>query len=325
MMTAGVVAGAASVLGFLGEFHWALDICSHFRVQYFLFFAVSALLLLVPGKRWAAALFGAFAWVNGAVILPLYFGEAPGVSGHPVRAMLANVETGNGNAVAVAEAVRRFNPDILVLEEVNHQWLSDMTGILSRYGYSKQEPREDNFGIALFSRFPIARSEVVCIGEADVPSIIAEIETLQGRCTVLATHPLPPAGRVYSQWRNNQLAEIPGWVHRAASPVLLLGDLNVSPWSPYFRRLLRDSGLRDSARGHGVCPTWPTFNPLMRIPIDHCLYSQGIWIAGRQTGPHVDSDHFPVIVDLVIQSPPIRQESSRPLEASARGGQFAPP
>lgn len=95
-------------------------------------------------------------------------------------------------------------------------------------------------------------------------------------------------------------AQLPRYVHRAASPVLLLGDLNVSPWSPYFRRLLRESGLRDSSQGRGVRPTWPTFNPLMLIPIDHCLYSPGIAIVNRQTGPHVGSDHFPVIVDFVI-------------------------
>jgi endonuclease/exonuclease/phosphatase (EEP) superfamily protein YafD len=118
----------------------------------------------------------------------------------------------------------------------------------------------------------------------------------------MATHPLPPAGRDYSRWRNNQLAQLPGWVHRATSPLLLLGDLNVSPWSSHFRRLLRESGLRDSSQGRGVLPTWPTFSPLLRIPIDHCLYSQGIAIVDRRTGPHVGSDHFPVIVDFVIEA-----------------------
>lgn len=74
-----------------------------------------------------------------------------------------------------------------------------------------------------------------------------------------------------------------------------------------FKRLLRQSGLKDSAQGRGVCPTWPTFNPLMLIPLDHCLYSSGIEIMARQTGPQVGSDHFPVIVDFVI-----REDSGQP-------------
>jgi endonuclease/exonuclease/phosphatase family metal-dependent hydrolase len=216
--------------------------------------------------------------------------------------MLVNVNTRYGNSARVADALRRFSPDIVVLEEVSTKWLSDLGPVLASYEHSSQEPREDNFGIALFSRFPFTQSGVAYIGDAEVPSIVAEIETGQGKCTVLATHPLPPAGREYSRLRNGQLAQLPRYVHRAASPVLLLGDLNVSPWSPYFRRLLRESGLRDSAQGRGVRPTWPTFNPLMLIPIDHCLYSPGIAIVNRQTGPHVGSDHFPVVVDFVIRA-----------------------
>jgi len=301
---AGVVAGGVSLLGFFGSFNWFFDLCSHFRVQYFLGLSVVALLLLIPRKRTSAAIFGLLAAVNLIVILPLYFGgtNAPTSAGKPFRAMLANVNTENGSKTSVADAIRRFNPDVVVLEEVSTQWLSDLGPALSDYRYSRQEPRDDNFGMALFSRFPFTQAQVEYIGEAEVPSIMAEIETSQGKFTLLATHPLPPAGREYSRLRDDQLAQLPRWVHCQASPVLLLGDLNVSPWSSHFRHLLRESGLRDSLQGRGVHPTWPTFNPLMRIPIDHCLYSPGIEIVKRQTGPHVGSDHFPVIVDFVIRT-----------------------
>lgn len=35
--------------------------------------------------------------------------------------------------------------------------------------------------------------------------------------------------------------------------------------------------------------------------IDHCLYSEGIRIQNREIGPLVGSDHFPVIVDFVLE------------------------
>jgi endonuclease/exonuclease/phosphatase (EEP) superfamily protein YafD len=303
---AGAVAGAASLLGFLGSLNWFLDLCSHFRVQYLIGLSVVALLLLIPGRRRMAGLYGVLAAVNLGVILPLYFGTTPmpPAAGNPVRAMLVNVNTEGGNASAVAGAIRRFKPDLVALEEVSDKWLSDLGPVLADYGYSLTEPRDDNFGIALFSKFPFARSEVARIGDAGVPSIVAEIETPQGKCTALVTHPLPPAGGEYSRLRNGQLAELPRWVCRATSPVLLLGDLNVTPWSPHFRRLLRESGLKDSSQGRGVHPTWPTFIPLMLIPIDHCLISPGIGIVKRETGPYVGSDHFPLIVDFVMEPEP---------------------
>ena len=312
---AGLVAGAASVLGFFGSLNWTLDLCTHFRVQYFLGLSATSLLLLIPRYFKTAALFGLLAAVNLAVIVPLYLGRppAPVLTGKPLRALLANVDTFQIDAI-VAHIDKHDTiegaPDLkaecaryaALLEEVSPAWLADLAPALRAYGYSKQAPREDNFGIALFSRFPISHSEVAYIGDAHVPSIVADIETRQGPCTVLATHPLPPGGRVLSRCRNRQLAELPRWVQRAAAPVILLGDLNVSPWSPHFRRLLRESGLRDSAQGRGVCPTWPTFDLLMLIPIDHCLYAPGIAIVNRQTGPNVGSDHFPVIVDFVIEA-----------------------
>ena len=300
---AGAVAGTASILGFLGSLNWLLDLCSHFRVQYFLGLSVVALLLLVSRRRKTAAVFGALAATNLVVVVPLYFGRmpAPASAGQPVRAMLVNVNTRSGSASAVADAIRRFDPDIVVLEEVSAKWLSDLKPVLDGYRHSEQEPREDNFGIGLWSRFPFTHSRVACIGTAEVPSIVAEIDTTQGKCTLVATHPLPPGGKKYSEFRNGQLAGLPRWVRQASSPVVLLGDLNVTPWNHHFKRLLDESGLKDSSQGRGVRPTWPAFNPLMLIPIDYCLYSHGIEIVDRQTGPQVGSDHFPVIVDFVIQ------------------------
>jgi endonuclease/exonuclease/phosphatase (EEP) superfamily protein YafD len=236
--------------------------------------------------------------------------------------MLANVNTKTGNATDVAAAIRRFNPDIVVLEEVNAKWLSDLKPVLDGYAHSEQEPREDNFGIGLWSRFPFTRSCVAHIGTAEVPSIVVELDTTKGKCTVVATHPLPPGGKEYSEFRNAQLAELPRWVRQASSPVVLLGDLNVTPWNHYFKRLLNESGLKDSSQGRGVQPTWPAFSPLMLIPIDHCLYSHGIVIVARQTGPQVGSDHFPVIIDFVIQ-PNEMTEANKASEATSEPAQSA--
>ncbi len=303
LMAAGAVAVMASVLGFFGRWHWFLDLCSHFRVQYALGLVAVSLTLVIPRKRRAAALFSVVAAANLLLVLPLYTGRVAcsQSGGRPIRAMLANVNTSSGSAAAVSAAIARFSPDILVLEEVNGQWLSNLRAVTRRYGHAELAPRNDNFGIALWSRFPLTRSRVVEIGDAGVPSLVVEVDAPLGRFTVLATHPLPPLGKAYSGFRNRQLAALPWWVRTASSPVVLLGDLNVTPWNHHFRRLLRESGLRDSAQGRGVQPTWPVFNPLLRIPLDHCLYGQGIGIVDRQVGPPTGSDHFPIIVEFVVR------------------------
>lgn len=300
VLLAAVLAGTATVLGFMGSLAWPLDLCSHFRVQYLISLLIAVVILLAM-KRWkSAAVFGLLAIVNLAVIVPFYFGRATASPGPSVRAMLMNVNSQMGDPKRVAEAIRRIDPDFVVLEEVNSRWITDLADTLARYPHSQLTPRDDNFGIALLSRLPLGSRRTVYIGPASAPSIIAEIETPQGMCTVLATHPLPPIGSEYAAYRNAQFVALPAEVRKAIHPVLLFGDLNCSPWSPHFARLLADSGLKDSTRGWGVQSSWPADNWLLRIPIDHCLYSPSIRITRRGIGPDVGSDHFPLIVEFQL-------------------------
>ena len=215
--------------------------------------------------------------------------------------MLINVNTMSGDPVRVARAVNEMSPQILVLEEINARWLIDLEGALRAYPHSRVSPREDNFGIGLFSKFLLSNARVVDIGEARLPSICAEVTIQATTLNVIATHPPPPGGARYSRWRNSQLNLIPDHVPKDGLPILLLGDLNVSPWSHHFGQLLKKTGLRDSSKGHGVQPTWPAGNPLLSIPIDHCLHSREVTILKRTIGPDVGSDHYPLIVDIALR------------------------
>jgi endonuclease/exonuclease/phosphatase (EEP) superfamily protein YafD len=306
-------------LAFLGGLWWFLDLFSHFHVQFFLGLSAVALVLLFRRRYKAPAFFALFAVVNGCTIAPLYLGKEPQPKevSRPYRALLMNVNTESGNPHKVAQAVQRLGADVVVLEEVNEQWLSALAVPLRGYPYSKAMPREDNFGIALFSKYPLIQGEIRQVGEADIPSAVAELELPDGRLTVIATHPLPPASRENSRLRNDQLERLPGIVKQAISPVLLLGDLNATPWCSHFKRLLNRAGLRDSAQGRGVLGTWPTYLPILLIPIDHCLHSAGLHVTRRATGPKVDSDHYPLVIDFVLASPP---STSRLQNASPNPG-----
>lgn len=300
----GVIAAGATVLGFLGQFFWFFDLFSHFRVQYFVALSLLAGMLVMGREPKASAIFGLFATINLCTIVPLYLGAVPGptMAGSSLRAMLANVNTETGQPDKVAGVIREFRPDIVVLEEINDRWLSALSAQLKSFPYSKTMPREDNFGIALYSKYPFTSAKICYLGGAEVPTVVAEIEAPAGRFTVIGTHPLPPAGAEYSRLRDEQLRHVPDVLKMASSPVLLLGDLNATPWCSAFRRLLRESGLVDSSQGRGVQPSWPTFMPLLLIPIDQCLHSPGIQVTRKTIGPKVGSDHYPVVVDFALSN-----------------------
>lgn len=190
---------------------------------------------------------------------------------------------------------------ILVLEEISAEWISDLRTLTNVYPHSITQPRDDNFGIGVFSKLPLVEGEVCYIGSAGVPSIVATVDAGHSTFRLLATHPLPPGGREYSRRRDEQLELLPDYI-QSPLPVLLLGDLNVTPWSFHFRRLLARSGLRDSAKGFGVQPTWPSFSMPLRIPIDHCLHSAEIVVVDRRIGRSVSSDHYPLIIYSIFGS-----------------------
>ncbi|MEZ6020830.1 MAG: endonuclease/exonuclease/phosphatase family protein [Planctomycetota bacterium] len=85
--------------------------------------------------------------------------------------------------------------------------------------------------------------------------------------------------------------------------VVVLGDLNTTEGSPYYRDLLRRAGLHDSRQGFGYRPSWrPVGFPLPLLPLDHILV-RGPVVLTRGNGPEVRSDHRPIHATLAWPNP----------------------
>jgi endonuclease/exonuclease/phosphatase (EEP) superfamily protein YafD len=299
---AGAMLAAATLAGFLGTAWWVLELPSHFRVQ-----LAVGLALLVPLKalrrRWKAmALLGALAALNTVVVIPILMPDRTPTPRAAVRLRVAslNVNTANERFELVREFLRDTDADVILLMEVNERWMGELDGLKASHTNWIAEPRDDNFGIALFSRFPLDSAESVELGEAGVPSLLATASIGSTRVRLLATHPLPPGSEQYAWLRNQQLGALARQVRLETLPVVLLGDLNTAPWSPSFKRFLANAGLKNSSQGRGLFATWPAgFWPL-RIPLDHCLVSHAIQIAGKRVGPDVGSDHLPVVIEIAV-------------------------
>ena len=291
-----------TVAGFFGGAWWVVELTCHFRMQYFWILLVAALAFLLRRRRRAAVAIAVFAFVNLCELLPAYVPRArPSATGRTWRASLSNVNTDNRGHGQLMQLIRDQEPDLIVLEEINEAWVGQLRGLGADYPFSRWHPREDNFGIALLSRSPLDSVEIRHIGQAGVPSVVARL-TLNGRpVTLIGTHPLPPSGPVYASLRDEQLRALGAFIRPAREEVIVMGDLNATSWSPVFRRLVRTARLRDSRDGFGIQPTWPCGLPVMHIPIDHCLVSEGIIVHNRWTGPDVGSDHFPVFVDFSLR------------------------
>lgn len=245
---------------------------------------------------------GVFAVINAGLVLSvLWPGEKiPAQNGTRLKLAAINVHTSNHRADLVLEFLRKADADIILLMEVNARWINALQSLRTNYPHVVAEPREDNFGIALFSRLPLTNDTVIELGSAKVPSIATDVIVGSQSIHLIGTHPLPPGSSEYARLRNEQLQQIASHVRRQTLPVVVVGDLNTTPWSPCFTDLLKESGLNNTSQGRGLFASWPAWLPLGRIPLDHCLVSPSIQVVNKQLGPDVGSDHLPVVVDLQI-------------------------
>ena len=297
-----ILACAPSLLGFLGGLWWRFELLSHFRVQYAIVLAAVTIPFLVARRFRFAAVPGACALINAALVIPLYFGPGDIVADGPtLRVLSANVLTGNESHDSVIRLVRDADADVVFLMEVNERWVSALEPLRAEYPHWHVRAREDNFGVAFLSRIPLTDVEILTSPKGNVPFVEARLEAGGRPVTLIGLHTLPPVRRRYAAIRNEQMDEAASRVRNAEGPVMVIGDLNTTSWSSPFDRFLRETGLRDSRRGFGVQATWPAFNPVLRIPIDHCLVSPEIVVRRREVGPAVGSDHFPIVIEVAVR------------------------
>jgi endonuclease/exonuclease/phosphatase (EEP) superfamily protein YafD len=302
LTASGVVVSALTIIGFVGKLWWFFELFSHFRVQYLLSLTIISTLLLVGRKFRTSLAFGLCAAVNLVLILPYYLvPDRPRSDNMTViRVVAINVNTANKRYDLIKQYILETAPDILLLTEVDEGWLEGIADIEDLYPYQKSQPQDDNFGIALYSKHPCQKCDILYFGNDRIPSVKGEFELGGKLFTVVGTHPLPPKNRVYSLSRNNQLDAIADYLAGVKSHKMLLGDLNVTPWSYEFTRVAGQAALHDSARGFGLQLTWPAYSYIFRLPIDHCLVSSDIRVMNRSVGRHVGSDHFPILIDFIL-------------------------
>jgi endonuclease/exonuclease/phosphatase (EEP) superfamily protein YafD len=296
--------GLAVTLAEFGARHWwPLELVSNFRVPLALVLAVCAILLFLLDQHLWAGLAVLLAAVNLGLVMLLFLpGEEVVVRrGRPVEILLANVLRSNPDHQAVVTLIQREEPDVAVLLEVDEGWMKDLAPLAAAYPHSIAEPRDTPYGLAILSRLPLAETVTTTIGSLNAVAVATTLDVGGPRLHLVAGHAPMPSDASGTAARNQGLADLGRFAAGRRGALVLCGDLNVTPWSPFFRDLLQTTGLRDSRQGFGIQPTWTTRLPrLLAIPIDHCLASSDLAVQGVRFGPQIGSDHLPLLVEVAI-------------------------
>lgn len=284
------------LLGFLSRYYWFLELFANFRVYFLFYFLLMVFISLWKRDKWMIGLNLLLFLGVGLSLLP-YFPIRTGVSNKKgLKFLSANVLSSNTQYDKAIDLIREENPDVVYLMEVTSAWERELKVLEKDYAYSHVVSREDNFGVAIYSKHEFANLKVIGEPITKIPSYIADIKFGDEIYHFIGTHPLPPIGQEYFVMRNQQFERLNSLVKEYSGNLLLMGDLNCSSFSSNFSRLTQGTDLKDSRLGFGLQGTWTTKSSILNFAIDHCLVSKDVEILDRRVGDLLDSDHKPVII-----------------------------
>lgn len=300
--TAGLA--VCTVLYFLAPYNRVAETTTHFVPFYAMCGVAGMIAALLLRRRTLAILCGLFAVFYVALIAPWYLQRPmqPVGSAPNLRIVTVNVLSINKDADRLQRFVAETNPDVIFVQEYSPMWARAFESLRMAYPHFVERTRSDHFGIALFSKLPLENAEVFNPAGEQYPAIRADVRVNDRLVTLLNLHPTPPVLRDLFAVRNRQLADAAAIARDQDDLVIAAGDLNVTMWSPYYRRFESESELRNTRRGFGIRLTWPANMPLLQLPLDHVLVSPDILTVDFAVGPDIGSDHLPVVVELWVST-----------------------
>jgi endonuclease/exonuclease/phosphatase (EEP) superfamily protein YafD len=297
-----VLAGLPTLLAFAGRWWWPFDLASSFRLHYAMVLAVATIGLLLLGRRGLAGAAAVLLLVNVVVVAPLWFGRTPPPEGPTLRVLAHNIYGGGPSRHAeILAALPSARADLAFFSQA----MPDLAAAVEAGGTEHRLlfPREETDSVHALMVATAARDVIaadqVSLGPASPSSAVAVDVELDGRLIrVLGVHTRSPRTPSRAAIRDSELRHVAAWVRAQEVPVLVVGDLNTTPWSHAFRDLLAATELRDSQRGFGLQPTWPAGSGLAMIPIDHALVSPELAVVRRTTGPARGSAHRSLTIEV---------------------------
>ena len=224
------------------------------------------------------------------------------VTGTKLRVMTVNIDFTHHDADKLAQIIAADHPDVLVLIE---DLPAVRRAIATRLGYLPYhaETGIDVRAISIDSRYPIKDARVESTDfVAHILTVTLLLPSASGtqKIKLIATHPLAPIRRWRAKQRKRALDHIAELASGAHRPVILMGDLNTTPHSPYFAELERSGQLVDTARSRSPAPTWIAPWIPLGLRVDHVLVSSEIRPVARHVSAGCGGDHRGLTVDLLV-------------------------
>jgi len=299
----------AGLLTLMADNFWLADLAANLRFQLVMAGSVGLAAAVLLKHRVLAAVQLLLLMFHGSWFLHPVECAPHAVGPADVTVTTINVYRMNLQYDRISSALRKQSADVIAVLEICDALLDHLRKELAgSHPYVLARPQNDgNFGIAIFSAFPLDNAEIFSLSGSS-PSLTASVCIRERSCRVIATHPMSPMNSRNFDSRNRHLRQLGERIQtwRDSEPLVamvLMGDLNLTPWSPHFAAFQQASGLVRTSGPFDVKATWyagPSF--IFGLTIDHCLVTPEFFCVTHTVGSDVGSDHRPVTVGLMLDT-----------------------
>ncbi len=218
-----------------------------------------------------------------------------------VRLLFANVLMQNRESARLKSIIGEAAPDLVLAVEADEWWREQLGYLKATHPHAVEQPRDNTYGMLLYSRLALVHPQVKFLVQDDVPSIHARLRLRGGQEIELrCVHPRPPAPQeaAESTERDAELLIVGKDLKRRQAPAIVLGDLNDVAWSRTNYQFQDISGLLDPRIGRGFYHSFHAQYPFLRYPLDHCFHSKHFRLVDFRRLDRFGSDHFPMCIAL---------------------------
>ncbi|MBT8208488.1 MAG: endonuclease/exonuclease/phosphatase family protein [Acidimicrobiia bacterium] len=297
LLVIAVPASLASAAGFFGRGWWLFDVLASFRPQFFVILLLAGIAYGTLVSWTGGGIFLVMAAANAFVLAPLFFGSPATAEGvERLEIITFNVQADARNRVEVMAWLEDNPADVVVLVVSSIEWEEAARRADLPYEIYAGPLPDRSFGITVLA----LDARNVESHDIDGDQIVQFTVDFPGHgpVTILAIHPQAPVTPAAAAANELLLVATGTMAAQVEGSVVVVGDLNTTPWSARYRDLMKRGQLESSSTGFGIQPTWPANIGVASIPIDHLLHSADLTTTDREVGPDLGSDHYPVIIRL---------------------------
>lgn len=286
-----------SILGYFSKFNFLFDICSQFCLQYLIFALIVLVFYIIKKQKTIKSLLVIFIILLNLfpVLGSIKINDSTKKQGFTIEVI--NLLTKNKKYNAVRKEINDKSPDILVIQELDDKWSEELQAVKENYPFIYEISRQDNFGIALYSKIHITEIRKFFVGTLEVPAISAFCDYEGKVFEIICIHTTPPICQKYFKNTQKIIDDLANYVVENGHNVIITGDFNTAPYSYNYKNFVKTSKMKDLS--NIFHPTWSAFwlSPF-RITLDHIFVTKSFAVRDYAVGNNIGSDHLPIWAEI---------------------------